>query len=172
MSEVHKGNVSGAKGKKWTKESKEKLSKSKKGCTPWNKGLRGSVVSEETKIKISKAHKGTKKPWVKSGEDSPSWKGGISKIDRLCRRMSDYKIWRSKVFERDNWTCQTCGFRGGYVTAHHINGFSKIIKKNCIETIKQARECNELWEINNGVTLCESCHSLTDNYKSRSHKNI
>lgn len=105
-----------------------------------------------------------------SGEQSHSWKGGVSKIDKLCRRMKEYAQWRSDVFERDNWTCQTCGFRGGYVTAHHLYGFSKILKEENIKNILEARKCGRLWDIINGVTLCEDCHSLTDNYKGRANK--
>lgn len=86
--------------------------------------------------------------------------------------MMEYKQWRSDVFTRDNWTCQTCGFRGnqGYITAHHIKGFVKILRENNIKNILEARQCQELWAVNNGVTLCEECHSLTDNYKGRANK--
>lgn len=100
------------------------------------------------------------------GENSPNWKGGTSKIDKSCRTMPEYYTWRSKCFERDNWTCQTCHFKG-YVTVHHINGFVKIIKENKVKSREDARKCKELWDTNNGVTLCEECHKLTDNYKGR-----
>ena len=144
MIEIHRGKVSNLKGKKWSIESRIKLSNSIKGRPAWNKG----------------------KPGL-SGEKSPHWKGGISKIDKLCRRMFEYKQWRSDIFQRDNWTCQTCGAKGCYLTAHHIKSFCKIIKENNIKNIVEARNCLELWNINNGVTLCEECHKLTDNYKGR-----
>lgn len=102
----------------------------------------------------------------KSGKDHWNWKGGISKIDKRCRRMPEYLIWRSRVFQRDKWTCMTCGALG-YVTAHHKESFSRIIKENRIRNIEEARKCQELWDIRNGVTLCEFCHSLTDNYCRR-----
>ena len=84
--------------------------------------------------------------------------------------MKKNKQWKSKVFERDKWTCQTCGARGCYVTAHHIKSFSKIIKENNISNILEAKKCDELWDIANGVTLCEECHKLTDNYGGRAKK--
>jgi len=103
------------------------------------------------------------------GKDNPNWKGGTSKIDKSCRTMPEYYQWRSKCFERDNWTCQTCHFKG-YVTVHHIEGFAKIIKDNKVKSREEARKCLRLWDINNGVTLCEVCHKLTDNYKGRVKK--
>ncbi len=145
-------------GQRHTPETKKKLSESakrRKVIPPSRKGCR---TSEDTKKKLSLANIG-EKHWM--------WKGGISKIDKRCRRMSEYIQWRSLVFERDNWTCQTCRIRGVYVTAHHIIGFSKIIRENDISDVLAARKCKELWNIDNGVTLCEDCHSLTDNYKGR-----
>ncbi len=151
-----------------SKEGRKRMSKRMKGKSPWNKGKKGlQKFSIETRRKMSEVKIGKKHSWGLSGKDSPSWKGGISKIDKLCRAMSEYKQWRSDVFQRDNWTCRTCNFSKGYVTAHHIKGFNKIIKENNIININLARECKELWNINNGITLCEECHSLTDNYKGR-----
>lgn len=118
---------------------------------------------KETRDKISKTLQAQKN----IGDKSWNWKGGISKIDKLCRRMKEYLQWRSDCFVRDNWTCQTCRITGVYLTVHHKKGFAKILRENNIKDIIDARKCSELWDITNGVTLCESCHSLTDNYKGR-----
>ena len=65
MSEVHKGNPSGKKGKKVSSETRKKLSLAQIGRIPWNKGLKGvQVHSNETREKMSKSHTGTKKPWA------------------------------------------------------------------------------------------------------------
>lgn len=149
----------------------------KKGQTPWNKGKKTGVKSPtQFKKGVSSWNKGKKSPWVsernkvmnraRTREKHPMWKGGISKIDKNIREMPEYKKWRTEVFQRDNWTCQTCQSRG-YVTAHHIKGFSKILKEYQIKTTLEALECAELWDITNGVTLCEPCHALTDNYKHK-----
>jgi len=128
--------------------------------------LRGRKRTIEQRKRISLSKIGMAIPWL-TGKNNPNWRGGISKIDRLCRRMREYYKWRSDVFTRDNWTCQTCGITGVYVTAHHKIGFSKIIKENGIKNQEDARKCKELWDTKNGVTLCEECHKLTDNYKGR-----
>ena len=145
-------------GKHHSEKTKKRMSEDAKRRNVTPPSRKGCLASEETKKKLRAA---------RAGEKHPNWQGGISKIDRRCRRMAEYLQWRSSVFERDDWACQTCRIRGVYVTAHHINGFSKIIKENNIIDIATARQCDELWDINNGVTLCEDCHCLTDNYRGR-----
>lgn len=63
------------------------------------------------------------------------------------RTYLEYKEWRKAVYERDNYTCQECGFVG-YIIAHHIRPY---------------RDCNkkEKVNINNGITLCKKCHKKT-----------
>jgi hypothetical protein len=142
--------------------------------------------NEDYRKSMSVKHKGQKnnkgKHWTirdtsrmggRSGSESPSWQGGKTIIDKLIRRMKEYSQWRSDVFQRDNWTCKTCGKNGCYVTVHHIKAFNKIIKENNIKNIKEARRCKELWNIGNGITLCEDCHKLADNYyRGRQRKNV
>ena len=146
-----------SKGKKKSKEHSENISKGKKGM----------VLTEEHKIKIGLGGIG-----LHAGDKNGNWKGGISKIDKLCRLMAEYKKWRSDIFARDSWTCRTCGISKNYVTSHHIKGFSKIIRENKITDISEARKCGELWDTDNGITLCEECHKLTDNYAGRGSNKI
>jgi len=180
LSDEHKNKISisnsGEKnhmfGKKITEKERKRLITIRKG----------TKHTEETKQKMREASFGKKKSITHAlniskgkkglvsvkGSKCWNWKGGISKIDKLCRDMREYKEWRSDVFTRDNWTCQTCKITGIYVTAHHKKGFNKIITEHNIKTMDDARLCNELWDRNNGVTLCEECHKLTDNYKGKS----
>lgn len=65
--------------------------------------------------------------------------------DKRNRASKRYKLWRENVFKKDDYTCQICNTRGGYIEAHHIKEWSKYPKLR--------------YEISNGVTLCEGCHN-------------
>lgn len=101
----------------------------------------GKPLSEETKRKLSIAL---------SGENSPSWKGGLTLKGRNFRKSSQYKKWRSKVFERDNYTCKMCGETPERLEANHIKPLYKYPELRV--------------NIDNGETLCNICHRSTLTY--------
>lgn len=133
--------------------------------------MKGKKLSKETKAKLSKSHLG-QKAWNKnkkckqySGEKHWNWQGGITKLNFALRECLEYKIWRRQVFERDNYTCQICNKRGnGEINADHIKPFSTILKEQNIKDIKTALSCKLLWDINNGRTLCRQCHEGTNSF--------
>jgi len=99
------------------------------------------------------------------GENCPTWKGGISKIQSRLRASRKYLFWRKEVFKRDNYTCQKCGQVGGRLEAHHKRRFSKMldyIKKRLplIPLYEAAMIYPPLWNVTNGITLCKKCHKL------------
>ena len=141
----------------YSKEARDKISKIKMGNTNWL----GRKHSEETKAKISESHRG-----IELKENNPNWKGGVTSLYNQIRKSFVYRQWRSDVFTRDDFTCQECGQVGKNLNAHHIKSFFSIIRFYEITTIEQAFNCDELWNINNGITLCEECH-----YKLRGEKN-
>ena len=143
--------------------------KGKKGIMPipWNKGLLGIFLGDKNPFYGKKHTKETKKKMRlaklgKTGEEANNWKGGRA---RNKHSLTDplYKEWRSKVFERDNWTCQTCGVRSKageliYLEGHHIKSWAKYPELR--------------YDVSNGVTLCRECHKLTDNYKNKQNRGI
>lgn len=165
-------------GKKHSKETKLKISRLHKGKLHLqfrgvNNSKYGTHPSEETREKMSKAKKGkpTGRPSPfrgKYGVESSNWKGGITKLNGQIYNSFKYRQWRSDIFTRDNFTCQECGIRGEILNAHHIKPFSKIIQFYEITTLQEALECEELWNINNGITLCKKCHKVST--KRNRHK--
>lgn len=138
----------------------------------------GYINSPETKIKIGLAGKGRKateetrkrQSEAMRGKRSPYWEGGITPLNLAIRRTYKYRLWRSDVFTRDEFTCQKCFKKGGVLNVHHLKSFCIILKENNIKLVEEALCCEELWDINNGKTLCEECHKETDNYKRKAIK--
>ena len=64
-----------------------------------------------------------------------------------------------------------CKQRGGRLNADHIEPLSKLIFENNILSVKQALKCDELWQTENGMTLCEKCHQETETYGGNSRQN-
>ena len=103
----------------------------------------------------------------KFGKDHPCWKDEkVNSFRESLRHSFEYKEWRRLVFERDEYTCQDCGIRGGVLEAHHIISYANILKEEQINSYEKAIECKILWDINNGITYCLKCHAKNDIYRS------
>jgi len=88
------------------------------------------------------------------GENHSNWQGGKTNEGVRVRNLIEYKLWRKSVFERDNYTCIWCGDnKGGNLQADHIKPFSLFPELR--------------FAIDNGRTLCESCHKTTDTWGSK-----
>ena len=155
-------------GKKLSKEHRESL----KGRIPWNKDkkeTRPDVLKKLSQSAIGK-HIGEKNPnYQKFGKKHPCWKENkVQSLKSQIRATFKYRQWRSDVFQRDSFICVWCGFsKGNILEADHIIPFADILIKNEITTLEQALECEELWNINNGITLCRKCHEKTYNWGKR-----
>lgn len=135
-------------GKKHSDEHKSKIGEASKRL--WQ--------TEEYKKKM-KFKKGFT-PWNKDkicpqmqGEHCHMYKGGISRVYKTGYNSPQYRQWRRDVFVRDEFICQECGIKHTYITAHHVKPF--------------AFYPDLRFDISNGITLCEDCHSKMDNYRAR-----
>ena len=81
---------------------------------------------------------------------------GKTKIQKKIRQRTSYKNWRISVFQRDNFTCQACGERGGELNADHIKPFAYFPELRL--------------ELSNGRTLCVDCHKKTDTWGGRASR--
>ena len=145
------------KGKTCSQETKEKLSKKskgkhlspksefKKGITPWNKGLKGVQVA------WNKGKKDVQVAWNKGiphlairGNKHHSWKGGVTPINEMARKSLMIRLWKKSCMERDNFTDQKTGQRGGRLVVHHINNFADFPELRT--------------SIENGITLSKESH--------------
>ena len=112
--------------------------------------------SAETRAKMVVANRKV----ARYGADNPLWKGGAR--DQRKREMKGYpyRDWRAAVFTRDNWTCQCCGVRGGYLEADHIKPWCAFPDLR--------------YEVDNGRTVCRPCHMKLDThgYKARKYMEL
>jgi hypothetical protein len=115
----------------------------RKGLFGSDNGMFNRSHSEESRKKMGDTRRGKY-----TGENSSAWKGGISP-DRSVWQRHGGNEWRELVFERDNYTCQECGQRGGDLNAHHILPY------------RDWNDSQYSLNLMNGITLCEDCHRET-----------
>jgi 5-methylcytosine-specific restriction endonuclease McrA len=137
-----------------------------KSCAAANNN-KHRIVSLETRRKIADAARKTftgrkhsdeqrrKRAESLSGDKSHFWQGGKTEETRKLRSGVEYDIWRDKVYERDNYTCQICRARNGNGTTVYLNA----------DHIKSWAKHPELrFDVSNGRTLCLPCHRQTPNF--------
>lgn len=101
-------------------------------------------------------------------EKHHAWKGGITSLQRMIRTCNKYLSWRDSILERDSYQCVWCGLRGGWnkdlkkrikLNVDHIKPLSYLIYEHDIHSLEKANSIKELWNVDNGRTLCTVCHS-------------
>lgn len=151
-------------------ESRKKLSESKKGSIPWNKGLTKEDPRVAKNIKhlygnnFGKANKGRKSPWTikRNLEDNPMWDDDVAKSAGRSRYKEENYNWRGgyirgsndtkkykeltkQVLLRDNNKCTQCGTKEG-IFPHHII----------------PRRLDGKDKLSNLLTVCRFCHPKLD----------
>lgn len=115
-----------------SEKTRKAVSQNMKGKTAWNKGMKIWWTPPKQFVVGS------------GGENHWNWQGGITPLNQKLRHSFEYRVWRSAVFARDNWTCQGCDTRGGRLEADHIKPWSLFPELR--------------FEVSNGRTLCKECH--------------
>lgn len=124
-----------------------------------NKRALGFKHSNESRKKMTVAQTGNKKGlghrkteeykkyWseMRRGEKGTNWQGGITPENELVRHSVPYREWRKNVYERDEYTCQSCKNKGGRLIVHHIENFASAVGKRL--------------DVDNGITFCTTCHN-------------
>jgi hypothetical protein len=113
----------------------------------------GRKHSESAKEKVRQVLFG------KRGELARNWQGGKTAINTIIRYSTESRVWRIKVFERDDYRCYDCGAKSGetrvtvFLEADHIYPFAFFPRLRFM--------------IENGRTLCRECHKKTPTFAGR-----
>lgn len=123
-----------------------------------------AVRTKKHQEKVSKHITQYNKEFPKKREENPNWKGGVTELKELIKVTPEYKQWRKAVMIKSNYTCTSCGIKNTWLHAHHIKPFSRLLIEYNIISVEQAQKEPGMWEVSNGLTLCEPCHKETDSY--------
>lgn len=92
----------------------------------------------------------------KKSENNPNWNPNLTDEERITKRnYEEYNDCIKQVLERDDYTCQVTGKRGGKLEVHHLN---------CYSDFKEGRT-----DINNCITLSKEIHRLFHKIYGKKH---
>ncbi len=138
----------------WFKKNSKKIIRICKTC---NEGFRIVPSRQNSAYYCSKSCYGE----ANRGENHYKYTGAYLKKPLVIsiRKCFKYKAWVIAVLKRDKYMCKCCKKNKGIkLNAHHKKQFSIIIEENNINNLIEALFCEELWDVDNGETLCETCH--------------
>ena len=138
---LNRGRIAGRKYPNRPQQSKTERNRRSKSLIKWCKKNSDKIKARGQKTR---------------GANHYKWKGGITQLNQSIRRMTENRKWMDAVKARDK-KCQHCESNKN-LESHHIIPIQMIIEKDQIKNRENARNCAELWDIKNGITLCRKCH--------------
>ena len=80
-------------------------------------------------------------------------------MKRNIRNDPEYKQWRLRVLNKDNYRCLFCGeIKKGEMEADHVYSWKDYPKIR--------------YSVENGQTLCRECHKIKTKYELRRNTNV
>lgn len=87
-------------------------------------------------------------PWKKKNHDD----------HKELRQTPEWAAMRAKVYERDNFTCVSCKRKEGTPTPKGKVVLNPHHHKICVKTCLAEGKLDEIFNIDNVITLCQGCH--------------
>lgn len=137
----------------------------KKGRVKGHKRRAGIPHSEDTRQRMAESHR---KMWAANpdrrkaqarGADHYKWKGGVTPLAISIRVCAKSLFWYKQVKRAANFACEICGTRSGKLESHHKRPFAYLMDWYEITSLEQALDCPEMFDLNNGMCLCQRCHA-------------
>ncbi len=82
-------------------------------------------------------------------------------------------MWRLSILKKDNFRLfQICHAsveenKSLALEVHHAKSLDEICKENNVATIEQSLECKEIWNVNNGISICYKCHKDVEKLRTK-----
>ena len=107
-----------------------------------------------------------------SQDDNNNNKLSAPLLKLKIRNTTEYLNWRIAILRRDNFKCRMCTAsikdnKSLRLEVHHSKSFNDLCEENNITTVKQALTCKEIWSLDNGISLCYSCHKNIEKIRAK-----
>lgn len=95
-----------------------------------------------------------------TGKNNPNYRNGFRTLSKKLRNCSRYRLWKKEVLEKDDYKCRgKSKYHSDKLIIHHKIRLWKLIEDYPNKKININDEY--FYNLDNGLTLCESCHFTT-----------